>query len=91
MVELLLQHGSSTAVLDPAGQLYSCQQYHGCQSLIEARRGQHVRAVFSVLREGGSAGRDKLKSVFLVSKTLGVLTLGYLKVHGFGGSGFQFN
>ena len=67
MVVLLLQYGASTAILDNSGHLYECQEYDGCQSLMEKSREQHTKIIMSALMSRD--GVKRLKQLFLVSSS----------------------
>ena len=64
MVDLLLSYGSSTSVLNFRGELYTCKEFEGSQSVMENHRASHTKAVMEIMKKRDSL--RKLQQVFLV-------------------------
>ena len=69
MVELLLDHGASSAVLDPDTEiLYECRHFQGIHHIIEKHRRQHMEIVMRTLAVWKPLKR--LQEVFTVSDSV---------------------
>lgn len=67
IVELLLKHGATTALLDGGGQLIMCPQFEGVRVQIESHRQQHMKDVVAVITDRSRKAFDQLQKIWLVS------------------------
>ena len=51
IVKILLDHGASSAVLDPRGQLYKCREFDGVQVLIERHRRTRTEQIMLCIKD----------------------------------------
>lgn len=65
LVCLLLDHGASTSVLTPGGQLFRCVQFAGVQHILEQHHKRHCVEIFEAIAD--KKGFQRLTSLFLVS------------------------
>ena len=68
VVELLLQHGATTALLDGGGQLVVCPQYEGVRMQIESHRLQHTRDIVTHITDRSKKNLEQLQKIWLVSR-----------------------
>lgn len=64
IVQLLLEHGASTAIVDNSGQLYDGGSFESVRNLINQWRTNHTEHVMSAIKEKN--GLEKLQLVFQV-------------------------
>ncbi|XP_070186884.1 ankyrin-1-like isoform X2 [Littorina saxatilis] len=65
IVELLLQHGATTALLDAGGQLITCPQYEGVRMQIESHRQQHTKDVVALITDRSKKAFEQLQKIWL--------------------------
>ncbi|XP_005098393.2 ankyrin-3 [Aplysia californica] len=65
IVELLLFHGATTAMLDAEGQLVTCRQYEGVRIMIESHRQQHTRQVIKCVMDKSRKALALLQQIWL--------------------------
>nr|KAG5709649.1 hypothetical protein BaRGS_027674 [Batillaria attramentaria] len=68
IVEALLKHGATTALLDGGGQLIQCPQYEGVRMQIEAHRQQHTKEVVACITDRSrkaAAAFEQLQKIWL--------------------------
>lgn len=65
IVETLLQHGATTALLDASGQLITCPQFEGVRVQIEAHRQQHTKDVASCITDRSKKAFEQLQEIWL--------------------------
>ena len=66
IVELLLQHGATTALLDAGGQLITCPQFEGVRMQIESHREQHTKEVIALITDRSKKAFEQLRKIWLV-------------------------
>lgn len=64
MVLLLLEHGASTSVLTPGGDLFRCDHFAGVQFILEQHHKRHCEEVFAAIYD--KKGLQELTDIFLV-------------------------
>ncbi|PVD38559.1 hypothetical protein C0Q70_01175 [Pomacea canaliculata] len=65
IVQLLLQHGSTTALLDAKGQLFTCPQYEGVRVQIETHRQMHTKDVVAAITDRSRKALEQLEKIWL--------------------------
>lgn len=65
IVEMLLKHGATTALLDGGGQLITCPQFEGVRMQIEAHRQQHTRDIVTAITDRSRKAFEQLQTIWL--------------------------
>ena len=77
IVQLLLKHGATTALLDSEGNLIKCPQYEGVRMQIENHRLQHTKEVMALIMDRSRKAFEQLQKIWLVSL---ISCLAYLEI-----------
>ncbi|KAK6166591.1 hypothetical protein SNE40_023246 [Patella caerulea] len=65
MVQLLLNYGATTALLDNQGLLFTCCEYEGVRMLIESHRERHTKHVMKLISDKSKKAPSLLQKVWL--------------------------
>ncbi|XP_076452363.1 uncharacterized protein LOC143287987 isoform X2 [Babylonia areolata] len=65
IVELLVQHGATTALLDAGGQLITVTQFEGVRMQIESLRQQHTKDIVTLITDRSKKAFEQLQKIWL--------------------------